>query len=118
MASKRKDKDNNIIINLFGWDSLESLARELYCGIHSGLLSGNFIFAVRGNGDLQRLVITKRLDDGNFMVGEIHKGYTEYYPRVPKKFLEDIVSKDLKEGKVDKIVLENYNRILNETNFN
>ena len=94
-----------------GWSCVEELADEVYSSIHSGLLQGNLVYALRCQ-EIPRLVITQRLDTGDFMVGEIMSGWTAYYPRVPYQFLFNDILEDMRKLKLSKETIENYILVL------
>lgn len=94
-----------------GWSCVEELADDVYSSIHSGLLQGNLVYALRCQ-EIPRLVITQRLDTGDFMVGEIMPGWTAYYPRVPYQFLFNDILEDMRKLKLSKETIENYILVL------
>lgn len=97
-----------------GWNSVDEVAQEIWSSIHSSLLKGNFIFAYKGKTELNRLVITRRLDNGLYMVGEVFQGYTSLLPKVSKDFiLSDIVG-DMRKSKLDKHIIENLIETINK----
>ena len=99
--------------NLYGWYSVEDVAREIGNSIHSDLLRGEFVCAARGDWELQRIIITRRLDNGLFMMGIICKGYTAYFPNLPKEAILDFILNDLKEKKIPIGIINDFEKILN-----
>lgn len=124
MAKKKSLKESNIqnidpsqVYQINGWSCIEELADEVYSSIHSGLLQGNLVYALRCQ-EIPRLVITQRIDTGDFMVGEIMPGWTAYYPRVPYQFLYSDILEDMKKLKLPKETIDNYILVLkNYENF-
>ena len=105
------------VYQINGWSCVEELADEVYSSIHSGLLQGNLVYALRCQ-EIPRLVITQRIDTGDFMVGEIMPGWTAYYPRVPYQFLYSDILEDMKKLKLPKETIDNYILVLkNYENF-
>lgn len=103
------------IRNIYGWSCIEEVAQDIWSGIHSYLLNGNFVFAYRGVGDIMQLVITKRLHDQSYMIGMITSGWTMLLPSVPKEYLLDTTVTDMKTKKVPGEVIQNFIEILNIT---
>ena len=101
------------IYPITGWSCIEELADEVFSSIHSGLLQGNLVYALRCQ-EIPRLVITQRLDTGDFMVGEVMPGWTAYYPRVPYQFLFNDILEDMKKLKLSKETIENYILVLKQ----
>ena len=115
--SEEEEKKDIVPIVITGWSCIEELADEVYSSIHSGLLQGNLVYALKCQ-EFPRLVITQRLDTKDFMVGEIMPGWTAYYPRVPYKFLIDDILEEMKKLKLSKETVENFILILkNYENF-
>lgn len=105
------------VYQINGWSCVEELADEVYSSIHSGLLQGNLVYALKCQ-EIPRLVITQRLDTGEFMVGEFMPGWTAYYPRVPYQFLYSDILEDMKKLKLPKETIDNYILVLkNYENF-
>lgn len=105
------------VYQINGWSCVEELADEVYSSIHSGLLQGNLVYALKCQ-EIPRLVITQRVDTGEFMVGEFMPGWTAYYPRVPYQFLYSDVLEDMKKLKLPKETIDNYILVLkNYENF-
>ena len=105
------------VYQINGWSCVEELADEVYSSIHSGLLQGNLVYALKCQ-EIPRLVITQRVDTGEFMIGEIMPGWTAYYPRVPYQFLYSDILEDMKKLKLPKETIDNYILVLkNYENF-
>ena len=111
MAKKKEVEKEKQPIQINGWYCIEELAEEIYSSIHSELLKGNLVYALRCQ-EFPRLVITQRVDTGEFMVGEITPGWTAFYPRVPYQFLLSDVLEDMKKFKLTKETIENFLLIL------
>lgn len=117
MASKKSKKiaeapEEILPKNLYGWYSIEDVAREIENSIHSDLLKGEFICAARGDWELKRIIITRRLDNCLFMMGVICKGYTAYFPNLPKEAILDFITIDMKEKKVPSGIINDFEKIL------
>lgn len=116
MASKKSKKTSNSPEippkNLYGWYLIEDVAKEIRNSIHSDLLRGEFVCAACGDWELQRVVITRRLDNGLFMMGIICKGYTAYFPNLPKAAILDFITLDMKEKKVPSGIINDFEKIL------
>lgn len=116
MASKRSkktvDSPETPPKNLYGWYSIEDVAKEIGNSIHRDLLKGEFVCAAKGDWELQRIIITRRLDNGLFMMGIICKGYTAYFPSLPKEAVLSFITLDLKEKKVSGEIINDFEKIL------
>lgn len=98
---------------IYGWNSLEDVAKDVNHSIHRELLQGEFVCAVQGDWELQRFVVTRRLDDpSQFMVGIICKGHTAYFPKLPKDAVLSYVENDMKDKKVPGNIINDFKRIL------
>lgn len=117
MAAKKSKKIEEPVLppcNLYGWPSIDEVASEISNSYHRDLLMGEFICACRGDWELQRLVITRRLDNPlYFMMGIICKGYTAYFPYLPKEAVLDFIVSDMKEKKVPSGIINDFEKILN-----
>jgi hypothetical protein len=123
MASKKSNKKAETVINetfpcpLYGWGSVDEVAAEIKSSIHAQLLQGQFILAARGDWELQRLIVTRRIDNPElYMIGVICKGWTMLNPRLPKEAILDFVTNDAKEKKVPIGILNDFQKILNNIN--
>lgn len=103
---------------LYGWKSIEDVASEISHSIHSDLLCGEFVFAARGDWELQRIVVTRRIDNPDlYMIGVICKGWTMYAPGYPKEAILDFVKNDMKEKKVPQGIINDFEKILNDASY-
>ena len=100
--------------SIYGWSSLEDVAKDVNHSIHRELLSGEFVCAGQCDWELQRFVVTRRLDDPNqFMVGVICKGHTAFFPKLPKDAVLGYIECDMKEKKVPGGIIDDFIKILN-----
>lgn len=122
MASKKikKSKTNEEEVldlppkSIYGWTSIDDVAKDVNHSIHRELLKGEFVCAARGDWELQRFVVTRRLDDpSQFMVGIICKGHTAYFPKLPKDAVLSYIECDMKEKKVPGNIIDDFKKILN-----
>lgn len=117
MAAKKSKKVEEPILppsNLFGWLSIDEVANEISSSYHRDLLKGEFVCACRGDWDLQRLVVTRRMDNPYyFMMGIICRGYTAYFPYLSKEAVLDFITSDMKEKKVPSGIINDFEKILN-----
>ena len=98
---------------IFGWNSPEEVAAEIWKSSADNLLRGDLIFAVKNSGDIEKLIITSNFttDKGkkvwtDFGVLTVTKGWTGLVPHVKVGYLEEVTLKDMKENKVDKEIIE------------
>jgi hypothetical protein len=112
--------DNNEFV-IFGWNTSEEVASDVYSSLHRRLLSGLLFFGYKGfSNDISQLVIVRDVDhynnsvvDNSYSVGLITKGYTAYVPHVPVDYLQREVLSDLKNYKVEKKVIESFEKLIN-----
>lgn len=101
---------------VFGWNTEQDVANEIYGGPFERLLDGSFVFAFKNpldSGCLRSVTISKHLGSIEFMIGEIsNSGWTAWFPRVPLEYLQSILVKDLKDSKASKEVIENFLEII------
>ena len=109
----KTEEQKPIIYPVTGWSCVEELADEVYSSIHSGLLFGNLVYALKCE-EIPRLVITQRVDTGEFMLGEVFSGWTAYYPRIPYQALVSDVSNDMKKLKLPKETIDNFILVLKQ----
>lgn len=98
---------------IFGWNSVDDLVREIRSSLFSELLKGYLVFAYKNNkktGTIKKMIISKRLDCPGYMVGIIpfSKGWTGFLPNVPVQYLQEISYSDLLENKTEREVIESF----------
>jgi hypothetical protein len=96
---------------IFGWKNVEELSREVVNHGFSGLFSGPLVFAYKNtgkSGTIKVLIISKRLHDSGYIVGEIpfSEGWTGFLPNVSPVYLEEAVYPELIKNKTEKEILE------------
>lgn len=100
----------------YGWPSVDRAAEEIYCSLHSSLLSGFPLFLYKElgtakSGLLQAVVVKNLGSEDNYGVGIITSGYTMLYPHVGYSYLESLVG-DFIAWKVEKKIIETYKEII------
>lgn len=110
---------------IFGWQSADEAARDVYGSLHSQLLNGRPVFLYKSttlDSTLVQVVVVKNIEDGrvreDYGVGIITRGWTSLYPRVPVDYLETDLLHHLKEWKIDKDVIKMYEQIINQEKKN
>lgn len=122
MASRKIKKEQPVEVNstpksIYGWGGIDEVAAEIKNSLHDQLLAGQFICAARGDWELQRMVVTRRLDYPDyFMLGIICKGWTMFNPGLPKTAILDFIQNDAKDKKVPQGILKDFEEILNNIN--
>lgn len=105
--SSTKSEVQEQVYNIWGWNSIEDVAQEVWSGLHSDLLVGNFVFAFKNpTGDIKQFVITQRTSE-DYMLGVISAGYTMYLPHTTRDYLRETFIQDLKKNKIESAVIDN-----------
>lgn len=96
---------------IFGWNNIEDLAKEMKGSGFSGLLDGYLVFAYKNlgkSGTIRVLVISKRLDGPGYIIGErpFSNGWTGFLPNMPPEYLREVIYFNLIENKTDKEIVE------------
>ena len=115
-GNSEQDRAEQIV---FGWNSIDAAASEIFAGIHRTLLEGMPLFLYKNSNnksDLVQAVVVRNLDYENramtdYGVGIITAGYTMLYPHVDKEYLTEL-AQDLEKWKVDKKIVEVYKKII------
>lgn len=111
MAKKvKKTEETRQKSNIYGWSSIDDVAKEVYEGPFKELLEGNLVFAYKNSGDtgtVKFLVITKTKD--GFRFGFISQtGWTCYYPKTTLEYLNEVILDDLKKNKTENYIIEDF----------
>ena len=93
--------------NVWGYSSPDEVAADISGGIHASLLSGYFVFAYRGTGDLKRLVVTQTGPD-TWMYGEVTTGWTALVPKASREALLGLVVPDLESRHVPTNIIDDF----------
>jgi len=96
-----------LLMEIIGWTNAEQAAEEVWCSIHSSLLSGELLLGyknIRKDSEISRLILVKNRDS-SFGIGLVTSGFTELLPSVPKEYLQ-VYYETLKSQKLDKNILE------------
>lgn len=97
--------------NVHGWDSELEVASEIYESNFRTLLEGQLVFAYKNlkkTGSIKLLVVSRVYDGFRFGLLPLGSSWTEFHPRCSKKYLEEIVYKDLVENKTEKFIIEDF----------
>ena len=110
MAKKVKKTEERQKCNVYGWTSIDDVAREVYDGPVRDLLEGVLVFAYKNPGDsgtVKFLVVTKTKD--SFRFGFISQtGWTCYYPKTTLQYLNEVILEDLKKNKTENYIIEDF----------
>lgn len=109
-------------MRVYGWESARQAADEVYSSLHKSLIEGKLIFAYKGatTANFYQIVITQDIDQftgelkDTFSVGITTHGFSALLPHVPLSYLEEDIPKDLSNYKIDKDIINVYQRIINE----
>ena len=85
--------------NIYGYQDATEVASEISGSIHSSLLSGYFVFAYRGSGDLRRVVVTRIAQD-TWMYGIVTPGWTALVPKISREGLLTMVGDEMEARKI------------------
>lgn len=115
-GNSEQDRAEQIV---FGWQSIDSAAADIFSSIHRSLLDGMPLFLYKNSNnksDLVQVVVVRNLDYDNrqmtdYGMGIITAGYTMLYPHVDKEYLTEL-AQDLEKWKVDKKIVEVYKKII------
>lgn len=103
---------------VFGWNSVEDAAKDVYYSMHRTLLEGKPVFLYKATNlksELCQVVVVKNISpDQGYGVGIITSGWTALYPKVPYEFLEGDLHRDLVKWKVEGDVVKVYDQIINQ----
>lgn len=122
---KKDTKEENNLDNRFwgAWRCAESVAEDLWGGIHSNLLNHSVPFfaykSLKSDDSLAQIVAVLDLDEfriatGTFSVGMITSGFTALLPHVGIDYMEGQFLNDLTKYKVEKELIESYKKILED----
>lgn len=100
---------------IFGWNSEREVASEIWCSIHSSLLAGNLVFAIKpiGTCDLKRMIVVSN-NDNTFGIGLVTSGFTALIPKAPLSYIQSEVEEDSKKYKFSKDIINNITEKLKE----
>jgi len=107
---------------MFGWESLDKAASDVYNSLHRTLLEGYPIFLYRNSSqksDLIQVVVVRNYDCQTNMliddygVGVITAGFTMLYPHIQKEYLETDLLSEMEKYKVERKIIETYKQIIN-----
>ena len=108
---------------VFGWNSVETAASDIFSSIHRTLLEGDPVFLYKNTNsksDLCQVVVVRNFEYTSeakqytdFGVGVITAGYSMLYPHVPSSYIKNDLLVDLEHWKVDKDVVATYRQIVN-----
>lgn len=115
-------KANNASENyIFGWESAEKVAADVWGSIHCTLLTGALVFAYRAtnsSSELVQVVVTKNIpheiapgkwsSGEGYAVGMVTNGFSMLLPKVTIEYLESELLEDLKKYKVGKEIIDTY----------
>lgn len=107
---------------VFGWQSIDEAARDVYNSLHSHLINGTPVFLYKATNlksELIQVVVVKgMIDNGIYSVGIITNGWTAMYPKVSIEYLETTLLEDLKKWKVEGSVISMYEQLIKSERSN
>lgn len=93
--------------NIYGYQDATEVASEISGSIHSSLLSGYFVFAYRGSGDLRRVVVTRVAQD-TWMYGIVTPGWTVLVPKISREGLLTMVGDEMEARKIPNNIIDDF----------
>lgn len=97
--------------NIYGWESENEVACEIYCSPFRSLLEGKLVFAYKNlsnSGTIKLMVITKTLKGYRFCLIPYSGGWTCYYPESSSEYIREVLLSDLQKNKTEKYIIEDF----------
>lgn len=120
--NEKEFEDARIEQIVFGWNSVDEAAKDIFSSLHRNLLEGTPVFLYKNTSrksDLVQVAIVANISDynsmkysGDYGIGITTAGYSAYYPRVPLEYLEKEILGELEGWKVEKSVIDVYKKII------
>ena len=121
-SSEEELTDERINQIVWGWDSVDKAAAEVFASVHRTLLEGVPVFLYKNTttkSDLCQVVVVRNIDEqtgklsDDYGMGMITAGFSVLYPHLPIEYLESDLLSDLEKYKVDKKIINTYVSIIN-----
>jgi hypothetical protein len=121
-SSEEEFTDERINQIVWGWDSVDKAAAEVFASVHRTLLEGVPVFLYKNTttkSDLCQVVVVRNIDEqtgklsDDYGMGMITAGFSVLYPHLPIEYLESDLLSDLEKYKVDKKIINTYVSIIN-----
>lgn len=121
-SSKEEYTDERVNQIVWGWESVDKAAADVFASIHRTLLDGVPVFLYKNTttkSDLCQIVVVRNINEStgelldNYGVGMITAGFSVLYPHLPIEYLESDLLADLEKYKVDKKIINTYVNIIN-----
>ena len=121
-SSEEEFTDERINQIVWGWDSVDKAAAEVFASVHRTLLEGVPVFLYKNTttkSDLCQVVVVRNIDEqtgklsDDYGMGMITAGFSVLYPHLPIEYLESDLLSDLEKYKVDKKIINTYISIIN-----
>jgi len=93
--------------NIYGYQDASEVAVDISGGIHNSLLSGYFVFAYRGSGDLRRIVVTRTGQD-TWMYGIVTSGWTALVPKINRDGLLEMCVSEMELRKISNNIIDDF----------
>lgn len=121
-SSEEEFTDERINQIVWGWDSVDKAAAEVFASVHRTLLEGVPVFLYKNTttkSDLCQVVVVRNINEqtgklsDDYGMGMITAGFSVLYPHLPIEYLESDLLSDLEKYKVDKKIINTYVSIIN-----
>ena len=99
--------------NIYGYLNTDEVASDISGSIHSSLLSGYFIFAYRGSGDLRRIVVTRATKD-IWMYGIVTSGWTCLVPKISREGLIEMCVSEMETRKIPINIIDDFKYFISQ----
>lgn len=97
--------------NIYGWESENEVAVEIYCSPFRDLLEGRLVFAYKNfskTGTVKLMIVTKV--QGGYRIGftPFEGSWNCYYPCASSGYLREVLLSDLQKNKTEKHIIEDF----------
>lgn len=111
--TKSPEEITPVHYNIYGYRDTTDVANDISGGIHSSLLSGYFVFAYRGSGDLRRLVVTRIAQD-TWMYGIVTSGWTCLMPKINREGLLEMCVSEMETRKISNNIIDDFKYFISQ----
>ena len=130
MAKTKKNKEQEPIKYIFGWNNPEEVAQDIWKTSADNLLKGDLIFAFQDKGkdkNLEQVIVVHNFDIDPTTNTKIYTNYgltmktstwSCIIPHVTIDYLKTVLLKDIESYKINKVIIDNFSLILENLSQN